>query len=48
MVLLETQSINSYNRLAYNAINKKQSSKAEQEGKKRVINVMKKKERNIS
>ena len=31
--------MNSYNRLAYNAINKMQSSKAGQEGKKRVINV---------
>ena len=34
MVILETEIMSSYNRLAYNAINKMQSSKTGQEGKK--------------
>ena len=43
MAIQETEIMNSYNRLAYNAINKMQSSKAGQEGKTRVINVKEKK-----
>ena len=34
MVILETEIMNSYNRLAYNAIKKMQSSKTGQKGKK--------------
>ena len=34
MVILETEIMNSYSRLAYNVINKMQSSKTGQEGKK--------------
>ena len=37
--------MNSYIRLAYNAINKMQSTKAGQEGKERVINVKGKKKK---